>query len=423
MTRAEKTYYIAHGFYNASWSFLAPVYALFLLDRGLDLFEINVVLATFLLVAFLFEVPTGAIADIFGRKMSFLASCAVRAIAFSMYYFSDSFGEFLVAEFVDAIGTTLASGALDAWAIDGMKEEGDSGRIDRFFARSRMLACAVLVVCGLAGGYIATVDLSYPWLFGAFGFCATLVVSAFAMRRDAPPQRNDPDSSRSESAVARIWRTTATSLGDQMRSGVGLVVTHFELRNLCLLTFAAAFAQFPLIQYYQPHMSDLSGGAPWVIGWVWAALSLAALFGSAMMPRLTGRWRRGRVVAVSSLVRAAAVALAASSTRFNPALVGLVVQSAGAGLSEPTVGAWVNDHVDASRRATVLSVLSMSFTIGGAAGLISLGLVGKALGIPAAWFVSALVFLGCAVGFESLRDSSADPVLTVAVEPAARADA
>ena len=125
MTRTERTYYIITCLYRLSWSALGPTYALFLLSRGLDLLHVNLVLAVYLITTCLFEVPTGAVADVFGRKLSFILSCVVRALAFGLYYFSDTFAEFLVAEFIDAVGTTLSTGAFDAWAVDGMRDEGD----------------------------------------------------------------------------------------------------------------------------------------------------------------------------------------------------------------------------------------------------------------------------------------------------------
>lgn len=81
MTRTERTYYVVFGLYNFSWSFIGPMYALFLLARGLDVLQVNLVSATYLISVFLFEVPTGAVADLVGRKASFLLSCAVRAVA------------------------------------------------------------------------------------------------------------------------------------------------------------------------------------------------------------------------------------------------------------------------------------------------------------------------------------------------------
>ena len=79
----------------------------------------------------------------------------MRAFAYGLYAFCDDLPEFLFAELIDAIGTTLASGALDAWAVDGMREEGDHAPKDRFFARSLVLARTLMVASGIAasGGF------------------------------------------------------------------------------------------------------------------------------------------------------------------------------------------------------------------------------------------------------------------------------
>jgi predicted MFS family arabinose efflux permease len=69
------------------------------------------------------------------------------------------------------------------------------------------------------------------------------------------------------------------------------------------------------------------------------------------------------------------------------------------GLSEPTLQGWMNEHVDSELRATVLSVRSMAFTLGGGIGLVCLGLVARGQGIPAAWGVAAACLLVSAPGF------------------------
>lgn len=150
MTRTERTYYLVFALYNFSWSFIGPMYALFLLDRGLDLFQMSAVPAVYWIVSFVFEVPTGAFADLAGRKTAFLLSCVIRMVAFALYAYAGGFRDFVVAEFIDALGSTLANGALDAWAVDGMQGEGDARPADRFFARAQMVARTAIIAGGVA---------------------------------------------------------------------------------------------------------------------------------------------------------------------------------------------------------------------------------------------------------------------------------
>jgi predicted MFS family arabinose efflux permease len=82
-----------------------------------------------------------------------------------------------------------------------------------------------------------------------------------------------------------------------------------------------------------------------------------------------------------------------------PALGGWLLQETSFGLTEPVMQAWMNEHVPADRRATVLSIRSMVGTLGGGAGLIAIGFVARDQGIPAAWMVSAMLFLASAPAY------------------------
>ncbi len=388
MTRAERTYYLISALYNGSWAFLGAVYPLFLMSRGLNLFEVNAILAVFLFANFAFEVPTGAVADVFGRKVSFLLSCIVRAFAFACYFFADTFTGFVVAELIDALGNTLASGALDAWAVDGAREEGDESPADRLFARGKMVSYAAMIASGLLGGYVAEVDISYPWLAGVGSFLVTAVVAGWAMHRDAP------QAVRTE-AAARV--NPIPAIRAQVASSVAAVAKHETLRFLCCFTALLSFAHMPFLQLWPARMTALSQEGTWLMGWIWVLLNLAALVGSGLLPRLLLRTDRQRAALLVTVVRASCVSLAAVSGGFGKAAVGLIGQSVGAGASDPLLGAWMNEYAESHQRATVLSVQAMSFTLGGAAGLVCLGLVALSAGIPVAWGCAAAVLFAAVV--------------------------
>jgi MFS family permease len=389
MTRTERTYYVITCLYRLSWSALGPTYALFLLDRGLDLLHVNLVLAVYLITTCLFEVPTGAVADVFGRKASFILSCVVRAVAFGMYYFSDSFGEFLFAEFIDAIGTTLATGSFDAWAVDGMREEGDERPVDRLFSRAMMLGQFSAIIGGFSAAQLAERDMSYPWLIGTAGFLLCGAVAALFMRERRPPL----------ASFAELRAGAYLSVGRTMRDGVVAVRAMPVMRGLCLLTMLTSFATVPAFQMWQPRMQSLSGEGPWLLGWVWVFLNLALIFGSAIIPRVIGRWGRPRALAFAYAWRALTIGVAAVATTFFPALFGFLLQEIGWGFTEPVLQAWMNEHATSERRATILSVRSMAFTFGGAAGLVCLGLLARETSISAAWLVTGALYALAVPGY------------------------
>jgi len=389
MTRTERTYYGIFALYNFSWSFLGPVYALFLLSRGLDLFEINVVLATYLITSFAFEVPTGALADLAGRKTSFLLSCVVRMAAFGLYAYSSSFPRFILAEFIDAIGSTLASGALEAWAVDGMHAEGQQRPPDRFFARAQMLSRTVMIVSGVTSGYLGDYDLTLPWLVAVGGFACTGVVATISMHE---PQR----------VASAGWRGLHRSLGRTAREGMRIVWRAPVLLLLCGITLVASFGVMPIQMLWQPRMQQVTGQGVWIMGWIWALLNIAAVAGSAVIPRLLIWVRRERVLAAAALWRAAMLVVAGTAGTASPAVGGLLLQEVSTGLSEPLIQAWMNEHITAERRATVLSVRAMCFTLGGAGGLVCLGLIARDVGMSTAWVLAAFAIALTTAGFVRL---------------------
>ena len=379
MTRTERTYYLLFGLYTQWGWFMAPVYPLFLLGLGLDLFQMNVVLAIYLTSVFLFEVPTGAVADLFGRKPSFLLSCAVRTCAFALYARADSFADCVVAEVLDALGSTLASGALDAWAIDGMRAEGGRMPTDRFFARAQTLSRIVMVVGGVCSGYLAMISFRVNWSVAAAGFAVTGFLAAYLME-EAPR-------ARTASATVRgaYWET--------VRAGVAIVAASRELRILCVLSFAIVFAAVPTHMTWPARLREIAGGEVWVLGWVWAFINGTAMLGSYVLPQLLMRFRREHVLVFSALWRGATLLVAALSGSFVPVVIGVLLQEAAFGLSEPIFLSWINDRIGPEQRATIISVRSMFVTLGGAVGLLCLGLVARGYGIPLAWALSATLLL------------------------------
>src|SRR5215470_16808256 len=165
-----RRYYGVWLVYALAGGFLAGVYPLFLRSRGLNQFEINSVLAMYFAVTFLLDVPTGAFADAIGRRLAFVLGCALRCLAFAVYFLSHTYVLFLVAETIDAIGTTFCNGAVDAWGVDALDEAGFEGTKDRLFSRVSQLSSLGFMATALIGAFVGQVDIAWLWLLGAGGF-------------------------------------------------------------------------------------------------------------------------------------------------------------------------------------------------------------------------------------------------------------
>jgi MFS family permease len=95
-------------------SLTCAVYVTFLMSNGLNLLQVNLINAVFFFTLFVCEIPTGAYADIFGRKSSFVLACALMSASMFVYGSSHTFVGFIIAEILAAIGGTFRSGAFQA---------------------------------------------------------------------------------------------------------------------------------------------------------------------------------------------------------------------------------------------------------------------------------------------------------------------
>src|SRR5208337_1836790 len=205
--------------YSFAGGFLFGVYPIFLRSRGLNQFQINSVLATYFVVLFLTDVPTGAFADLLGRRRSFL-----------LYFLAHHYYVFLIAESIDGIGTTFGNGAIDAWGVDALDDAGYDGLKDRLFSRISQLTTIGFMGSAMIGAYVADIDIAWPWLLGAAGYLVSGAVGAFLMHDERPRATTV--------RIAAIPRQVAANVGDGIRAGLG-AHTVLMLSVAGAVTFAA----------------------------------------------------------------------------------------------------------------------------------------------------------------------------------------
>src|SRR3989338_1793396 len=103
----KSVYYLLTFLFEFAEGLTAATYVLFLLRQGLDLFQVTLVNLSFMIGIFIFEIPTGAYADYFGRKKSVILSSTFLIIALFIYFVSSNITMFIVAEVIAALALLL----------------------------------------------------------------------------------------------------------------------------------------------------------------------------------------------------------------------------------------------------------------------------------------------------------------------------
>ena len=356
-------------------------------------FQIDSVLAVYFTVTFLTDVPTGAFADTLGRRRSFMLGCSVRALAFLVYFFAYHYPMFLLAEFIDGIGTTFCNGSIDAWGVDALDDAGYTGLKDRLFWRISQLMNLGFMVSAVIGAYVADVDIAWPWLLGAVGYLINAVFVARLMHER--PQRH---------AAPKLAEIPAL-IGKRVIAGLRL---GFGLRTLLLLSLAngiffAAWAPYWL--EWPQFFNESYGVGVWVVGWVYAVFTIARMIGAELMIQTAGS-REGRPNRLVVMTVALAVLMYAGGCTGHHNTLALIIfatLNACMGAVLPFVQSWVNEEIEADQRATLLSFRSTLETLGGSIGLLVTGAIADRGGIPSAWRFAGILTLAALPCYLALR--------------------
>ena len=388
-----RRYYTVWGMYSFAGGFLFGVYPIFLHSRGLNQFQINSVLATYFVVLFLTDVPTGAFADLLGRRRSYVLGASLRVAAFLLYFVAHHYYVFIIAESIDGIGTTFGNGAIDAWGVNALDEAGYDGLKDRLFSRISQLTTLGFMGSAMIGAYVADMNIAWPWILGACGYVVAGIVGAILMHDERPRAVNV--------RIAAIPLQVASRITEGIRSG-------FNAPTVLMLSAAGAITVGAWAPYWVswPIMFNQSlGVGVWIIGWIYCGLASARLIGAEVSARFILDEAQ-RAARVSMLV------IAASAMLFLAGLFGgrpvislsmLFVMNLFTGAMMPLVQSWFNEQVESVNRATLLSFRSTFETMGGSIGLLFAGRIADTAGIPFEWQIAGLISLCAAPVYWAMR--------------------
>ena len=330
------------GFFN-SFMVVNPVFVPLLQGHGLSMNQVLQTQALFALTIALCEVPSGYIADLWGRRGAIVVGSAFFALGFVCLLFADSFVDFLVYEVVLGVGYSLISGADLALLYDTevyLQEQELAGGAGAGKSLSRLISLEA-AASGIAG-IVASILLLWS-------LDAVIVVQAFIGLMPLL---------FAFSLVEVPRPTLEASHKDNARSILELLL----FGKPVVLWTAFAIAVFGLLAVYvfwiyQKYWEVQGIPIAWN-GYIWAAfaltVSIAARYASALEHRL-GTRRVLCLIGVLPLLGLIGMALGAG---WIGVMFGFALQLS-RGLSMSLFYEALNRRVPGNFRATVNSLVSL----------------------------------------------------------------
>jgi MFS transporter, DHA3 family, tetracycline resistance protein len=121
------------------------------LQETLTLTQIGFLITALSLSSFIFEIPTGVIADVFGRKFSVILGYFMQGLSIVLISILNNFYGLLISFFLWGIFGTFVSGAHEAWATDNLIYKKRKDLIDNYFIKDHSFTKISVVLSGFIG--------------------------------------------------------------------------------------------------------------------------------------------------------------------------------------------------------------------------------------------------------------------------------
>ena len=322
----------------------SSIWVLYLAYCGMNLGQIGILEGVYHITSMVFEIPSGAMADLLGRKKSMVISRILVAVSCFIMLLSRSFWLFALSFFIHALGNNFNSGSEEALVYDSMKA---LGREEHYIGVSGRLNVLIEVSQGVAtvlGGILA--EYSFAYCYSASFIIAVCALLPVLCMVEAPIDRRE-------------------------HNGKNQLVDHFKLsaailrenRNILkvIIFFEGIFtAQTILFFYSQQYFYDMGYNKIWISMFM-LAFSVVSCVGALLSEKIYAKCGNHTAVVAGIII-----AVSIGSFVFRNviiAVLGLAFAGFCNSVLYPIQSGVLNKMIPSEHRATLISINSMFFSI------------------------------------------------------------
>ncbi len=359
--------------------------------------------------AFVFEVPTGIVADVYSRRLSIIIGYILMGLGFLVEGFFPSFLPILLAQVIWGLGYTFTSGATQAWITDEIGEE----HANKLFLRGTQVGLFASLL-GMGGAIlVGAKDVALPIQVGGLG----VVLIGLALMLIMPETGFRPTPREDRNTWQHMWHT--------FKQGANAVRSQPRLMNIVFIGLFYGLYSEGFDRLWVKHLLD-HFELPVLFGNNQVAFFGALRVAGTLLTILAVRFVEKRVDATSPFAIGRAVLLVTGM--ISIALIGFalspllllslslyLVISVLRDVHIPLQTAWINHKLDSQVRATVHSMFGQVDAIGQVlggpivAGIASVGSAVTSLVTSGLLLTPALFFIERA-NSQSSSEADAEPI-------------
>lgn len=353
---------------------------------GMNPLQLVLVGSVLELSIFIFEIPTGVMADAYSRRRSVIIGYALIGLGFIVEGAFPRFETVLLAQVIWGVGFTFTSGAKEAWISEEIGEQ----KAGRAFLRGVQVGQATALLGMAVSVALASIQLNVPILVGG-GLFFFLVAFLLLFMPETDFKKVSTDK-------LKLWASTKATF----IQGLRVVRSKRVLMLIFIIVGIYSMTTETFDRLWTRHVLDIGlpdlGGLDSV---VWFGLINAT---SMILGIIVTEWVKRRVdtnthekvakgLFIINMLVALGIVLFALSTEFWWAILAFWIPMSLRGNIEPLVQAWVNQSTRPEVRATVFSMQSQSFSLGQVFGGPILGQIGNVVSVSFAIMISGVLMI------------------------------
>ncbi|WP_432662427.1 MFS transporter [Wukongibacter baidiensis] len=321
------------------------VWMIYLAMKGMSLYQLGLLEGIFHVTSFTMEVPTGLVADVYGRKVSRICGRFASLIGIIILMFANSFYLFALSFIFMAISYNLESGAGEALIYDSLKEISEEEGYMKVAGTGEMVMQCGSVLSLAIGGYLASISYFYTFLATAFIILIT-IIQAFSF--------TEPNIEFEHTKEKNIFKILKKQVSESLR----------VLKSKKKLGFLIVFSQMIFVFgtclfYYLQNYLKISGYNESKIGIMLAASSLIGAAVASQAYRIEKVLKEKGILLIMPLVTIGCI-WGIALTKYH--YLFYILMMAVDGVIFVAISDYMNKLIPSQNRATILSFASMVFS-------------------------------------------------------------
>ena len=358
-----------HILKGISWFMLSmPIIVIFFQDHGLSLAQIMQLQAAYSLSVAIFEIPSGYIADLFGRKKTIVLSTLFSFFGFLIFSFFSGFNEFIIAEICVGIGGSLMSGSDTALMYDTLIEENEQKTYTKVEGKNYAIGNFSESIAGVVGGLLAVNHLYLPVYLQTIILFFSIPISLSLIE-------------------PKVNKKLALSFQSIKNVLYFSLIKNLKLKWLIIFSSFMGVATLSIAWLAQPFFQEINIPILY-FGLLWALLNLTAGISSFNSHKFNSK---NNIFKYSIIMIVSFILLS-----IYQSLVGLIfifIIYAVRGLVTPLLKNLININISSEKRATILSIRSFIIRISFASIAPFLGFIADKKSLQYSFFILTIIIV------------------------------